>query len=112
MYLGPDLSTGFPGFTGEIIFGGYDPQYTSEEFTFVSVKDASETLFWCADMTTMGFGDSVNLTTTTNMPAIFDSGTSLMTLPQSVFEQPRQSDTSSGSVCQSQRPDRTAPDQL
>jgi len=84
MYLGDDAtSTGSN--TGELIFGGYDPQYALSEFQFVKVRTEKETLFWSADIHAMGFGDSINITNTT-LPVIFDSGTSFLLLPGNLIQ--------------------------
>jgi hypothetical protein len=81
MYLGADsYSSG--GKTGELIFGGYDPKYAQSEFQFVKVKTEAETIFWEADMSALGYGNTSNLSSVTKSPVIFDSGTSLLVLPE------------------------------
>jgi len=82
MYLGNDpYSSGSK--TGELIFGGYDPQYALSDFQFVNIKTEAETIFWEADMSAIGYGNSTNLSSVTTSPVIFDSGTSLLIMPQS-----------------------------
>ncbi len=81
MYLGDD-SYSYGGRTGEIIFGGYDPKYALEDFRFVKVRSAQETIFWAADMRGLGFGSKANVTSTLTTPVIFDSGTSFLLLAE------------------------------
>ena len=85
MYLGDDSSSS-GGKTGEIIFGGYDPQYAIGDFQFIHVRSSEETLFWSTDMKALGYGTDVNISDTSNFPVIFDSGTSLLALPQSFID--------------------------
>jgi len=83
MYLGDDSkSTG--SHTGEIIFGGYDPKYAVSDFKFVKIKDSKESMFWQADMKGLGIGIKANISH--NLPVIFDSGTSLIILPEDIIK--------------------------
>jgi hypothetical protein len=68
--------------TGEIIFGGYDSQYAQSDFAFVNVYTSASTFFWAADLTSVGYGTSITISDQTNVPCIFDTGTSLLDLPQ------------------------------
>lgn len=82
MYLGED-----PGSTnrkiGELMFGGYDPKYALSEFQWVSVRKETEILYWSTDLLGLSLGSTENVTLTkTNLPIIFDSGTSFLYLPQ------------------------------
>ena len=78
MYLG-DSPKSFGDVTGEIIFGGYDPEYAKGEFKFVQVNG----FHWQADLYKMTLGnDSIS----SSFPVIFDSGTSLLLLPTVVFK--------------------------
>jgi saccharopepsin len=83
MYLGDSPST-LGGHTGEIIFGGYDPQYAESEFQFVQIKSSSGTLFWSADLAGISLGNNTqNISGLGSQPtAVFDSGTSLLVFPQ------------------------------
>jgi hypothetical protein len=83
IYLGTTQATSSGGTTGEIIFGGYDPTYAQSDFVFVDVKTSASTFFWAADLTSVGYGTSTTISDQTNVPAIFDTGTSLLDLPQS-----------------------------
>lgn len=84
IYLGSNPSSSGSS-TGELIFGGYDPQYALEEFRFVDVRSKDESLYWSADMTAVGFGTSNNISTNYDgIPAMFDTGSSLMSLPQDI----------------------------
>ena len=81
MYLGngPEASGSQ---TGELIFGGFDPKYTQSEFQYVNVRKETETMYWSTDLAALGYGVSVNLSSLRNVPVIFDSGTSLLILPE------------------------------
>jgi len=81
MYLGDD-SYSYGGKTGEIIFGGHDPKYALEEFRYIKLRSARETIFWATDMRNLGFGSEANLTSSWSTPVIFDSGTSYLLLPE------------------------------
>jgi len=80
MYLGNDPEA-WGKQTGELIFGGYDPKYALSEFQFVNVRKETETMYWSTDLMGLGYGSEVNVSSITNAPVIFDSGTSLLTLP-------------------------------
>jgi len=83
MYLGDDAkATG--GKTGEIIFGGYDPKYAKSEFKFVKIKNAKDSMFWTTDMRGLGLGTTVNVSQI--LPVVFDSGTSLIILPEEIIK--------------------------
>jgi len=64
-----------------LIFGGYDPKYAMSEFQFVNVRKETETLYWSTDLMGLGYGNEVNVSSNIEVPVIFDSGTSLLTLP-------------------------------
>ena len=70
--------------TGELIFGGYDPKYLTEEFKFIDLEE--NTTHWRSRLKALGFGTSVNFTNSTGLDVLFDSGTSLIIVPEDLMQ--------------------------
>ena len=87
MYLssGPS-SPGSSNTAGEIIFGGYDPKYAVSDFQFVNVTQSNDTNHWTGIMTAFRVGENIISNDTSNYTAIFDSGTSLLSMPQNFID--------------------------
>ncbi len=83
MYLGNDGKS-LGSNTGEIIFGGYDPKYAVGAFQFIRVKTEKETSFWRTELKGLGVGSKSNLSE--NLSVIFDSGTSVLILPEQTIK--------------------------
>jgi len=81
MFLG-DKPTAKGDVTGEIIFGGYDPKYAIGDFKFVKVKNK---LHWETTLHEVSLGADIKVCTKA-LNVIFDSGTSLLLLPQDVLK--------------------------
>ena len=81
MYLG-DNPNARGEVTGELIFGGYDPEYALNDFQFVQVK---EQIHWAADLLGVNLGPTKAVSNRT-LPIIFDSGASLLHLPRDIMQ--------------------------
>jgi len=67
--------------TGEIIFGGYDPLYATEEFRFVSVNDLHG--HWHINLQQLSFENGASIMSR-SLSVVFDSGTSLLLFPSNI----------------------------
>ena len=69
---------------GELIIGGYDPHYMmGDHFDFMPVIDDT---YWAVKLNSLSFG-SISIELASSAKGLLDSGTSLIGIPQSYFNQ-------------------------
>lgn len=70
---------------GELIIEGYDTTVAKSDFQFVKVRDERQTIHWETTMRSLSSGDNLQISDVAYYPTIFDSGSSFLTLPQTVI---------------------------